>query len=81
MSVVSTRGVKDIVPTAKLRGGVRGVQVDVGSPLLLVPHTFAVKPVLLAETTSTPVRMYPDGFEPVVNTCARRLCNWVLSAR
>ena len=69
MSRVSAGAVKDIVPTAKGTGGVRSVQVDVGSRSESTPHTFAVKPVLLAETTSTPVRVYPSSFEPVSNLC------------
>ena len=70
MSVVSAGSVKDIIPTAKMPGAVRSVQVDVGTPVVLVPHTFAMKPVLLAETMSTPVRVYPPPFEPVVNSWA-----------
>ena len=65
--MVSAGSVKDIVPTEKLPGTVRSQQVDVGTPLVLVPHTCAVKSVLLAETMSTPVRVYPSSFEPVVN--------------
>ena len=50
----------------------RSVQVVVGNPSAATPHTFAVKPVLVAEGTarSTPVRVYPDVSEPVVNLCA-----------
>ena len=69
-SVVFAGAVKAFVPTAMLPGAVSAVQVDVGSPLESVPHTCAVKPVVLAESTSTPVRVYPDAFEPVVNPCA-----------
>ena len=58
------------MPTAKVTGGVRSVQVDVGKRVPeSTPHTCAVKPVLLAETTSTPVRVYPSSLEPVVNLC------------
>ena len=71
---VSAGAVKDIVPTAKVPGAVRSVQVDVGFRVSeSTPHTCAVKPVLLAETTSTPVRVYPSSFEPVVNLCDHAL--------
>ena len=68
-STVFVGAVNDIVPTAKVPGGMRSQQADVGRLVLSTPHTCAVKPVLLAETTSTPVRVYPSSFEPVVNGC------------
>ena len=72
-SAVVAGAVNDIVPTAKVPGAVRAVQSDddVGYPVpVAVSHTCTVKPVVLAETTSTPVRVYPDAFEPVVKLCA-----------
>ena len=68
-SVVPAGTVYDIVPSANMLGGVSSVQVDVGPPLVSVSHNSIVKAVVVAETMSTPVRMYPDGFEPVVNLC------------
>ena len=50
------------------------MQVDVGTPVSVsAPHTCAVKAVLLAEATSTPLRVYPDAFEPVVKFCENAL--------
>ena len=64
--MVSAGAVKDIVPTAKLSGAVRAVHfAESESP----SHNCALKPVLLAETMSTPVRVYPSSFEPVSNSC------------
>ena len=64
------------VRSVKVSGTVRSVHVVVGNPELSVSHNCAVKPmlvaesmVLVAETMSTPVRVYPDAFEPVVNPC------------
>ena len=62
----------DTAPTGKApesTGAVSDVQSDVSAPPLSVPHTCTVKPVLLAEATSTPVRVYPSAFEPVVKAC------------
>ena len=42
---------------------------------MLVSHTCAVKAVLVAATgMSTPVRVYPDVCEPVVNCCEYFAC-------
>ena len=68
MSVASASAVKDSVPAAKVPGGVRSVQTDVGYPLESTSHTFAPKLLVPSETMSTPVRVYP-AFEPVVNLC------------
>ena len=74
--MVFAGAVTDTVPSAKLSGTVRSVHVVVGNPLASVSHNCAVKPVLVAEsvvlvaeTMSTPVRVYPASFEPVVNPC------------
>ena len=72
MSTVFGGAVNDTAPTAKVPSGVRFVQVEVGRPLVSAPHTCAVKAVLPAEATSTPVRVYPDAFEPVPKPCAPR---------
>ena len=77
-SVIFGGALNDIVPAAKLPGGVRSVQVDVGLLLLATPHTFAVKEWVPPETTSTPVRMYPASFEPARNLCERTVVvRWV----
>ena len=55
------------------------MQTNVGLPTTAVEvsHTFAVKLLLLAETMSTPVTVYPSSFVPVVNACATRRWTFV----